>query len=265
MTLRYVSKVCVLFLFCALVLSIGFSCAKEANNKAEIDHQEKRLAKDVKAEESLKDEKTENEVQEAEGIGEAETDETGAEETNEVIKEAEVAGEGKDETINPKVLIETSMGNIKVELFKKEAPISVKNFLDYASEKFYEGTIFHRVIPNFVIQGGGFTPDMNMKHTRPSIKNEAANALSNQRGTLSMARTQVVDSATSQFYINLKDNKLLDHRDDTPGGFGYCVFGRVVEGMDVVDKIAGVQTSTKGRYSNVPVTPVLINSVRVIE
>jgi len=163
---------------------------------------------------------------------------------------------------NPIVLVETSLGTMKVELFEKEAPLTVKNFMNYVKEKFYDGTIFHRVIPGFVIQGGGFTPEMVQKSTHSPVKNEAANKINNTTGTLSMARTAVVDSATSQFFINLRDNPPLDHQDDSDRGYGYCVFGKVIEGMDVVNKIGKVPTTTKGYNSDVPVTPVIIKSIR---
>ncbi len=157
------------------------------------------------------------------------------------------------------VIFSTSMGDITIELMSEEAPITAKNFLDYVDAGFFDGTIFHRVIPGFVIQGGGFTADMNQKETRAPIKNEADNGVKNARGTLSMARTSDINSATSQFFINLKDNDFLDHgtRD-----FGYAVFARVVEGMDVVDKIAGVQTGNRGPYSDVPKEPVVTNTAR---
>ena len=163
----------------------------------------------------------------------------------------------------PTVVIKTSMGEIKVELYPDKAPISVKNFLDYTEAKQYDGTVFHRVIPQFMIQGGGFTPDMQQKPTKAPIKNEAGNGLKNTNGTIAMARTGVVDSATSQFFINTKDNAFLDHRDDTPAGYGYTVFGKVVSGMDVVKKIEAVPTANKGPHQNVPTTPVVIESVRV--
>src|SRR3972149_3391924 len=137
---------------------------------------------------------------------------------------------------SPMVVMKTSMGTIKIELDEAKAPVTVKNFLAYVDEGFYDGTIFHRVIDGFMVQGGGFTADMTQKPTKPAIKNEAGNGLKNLRGTIVMARTSVVDSATAQFFINVVDNAFLDHRDETPGGFGYAVFGRVVEGMDVVDK-----------------------------
>ena len=162
---------------------------------------------------------------------------------------------------NPVVLIETSLGNIKVELFADKAPVTVKNFLSYAEDKFYDGTIFHRVIPQFMIQGGGFTPQMQQKKTREAIKNESDNGLSNERGTLAMARTPDPDSATSQFFINLKDNTFLD-KAQSRDRVGYCVFGKVIDGMDVVDKIAGVRTGNRGGHQNVPVEPVIIKSVR---
>ncbi len=157
------------------------------------------------------------------------------------------------------VIIETSMGEIHVELDAEKAPITVENFLAYVDDGYYDGTIFHRVIPNFMIQGGGMLEDMSQKQTRDPIKNEADNGLGNDRGTLAMARTQVVDSATSQFFINLRDNAFLNH-----GGrdFGYAVFGRVTEGMDVVDKIAGVATGNHGHHGDVPLEPVHLVSVR---
>lgn len=159
----------------------------------------------------------------------------------------------------PVVIFSTSQGDITIELFSEEAPVTVKNFLDYVDAKFYDGTIFHRVIPGFVIQGGGFTDDMNQKPTRAPIENEADNGVKNARGTLSMARTSDIHSATSQFFINLKDNAFLDHgtRD-----FGYAVFGRVAEGMDVVDKIAGVKTGNRGPHSDVPMETVVTNTAR---
>ncbi len=163
-----------------------------------------------------------------------------------------------------RAVVKTSLGEMTIELYPDKAPISVKNFLDYVDAKFYDGTIFHRVIPNFMIQGGGFTPDMQQKPTRAPIKNEAGNGLKNTTGTLAMARTGVVDSATAQFFINTVDNGFLDHRDETPAGFGYAVFAKVVNGMDVVKKIAAVPTGTKGPYQNAPTTAVIIESVRVV-
>jgi peptidyl-prolyl cis-trans isomerase A (cyclophilin A) len=165
---------------------------------------------------------------------------------------------------NPVVAIETSMGSVKLELFAKEAPISVKNFLDYAIAGFYDGTVYHRIIPNFMIQGGGFTADLNQKRTNPPIKNEADNGLKNLRGTVAMARTMVVDSATAQFFINVADNGFLNHRDKTQQGFGYSVFGRVAGGMDVVDKIANAKTGMQKGFRDVPETPVIIKSIKVL-
>ncbi len=169
---------------------------------------------------------------------------------------------GKEISAKPTVIMETSEGKIRVELFADKAPVTVKNFLQYVDEGFYNGTIFHRVIEGFMIQGGGFTPDMQQKTTRPPIKNEASAELKNELGTLAMARTAVVDSATAQFFINVQNNANLDHRDETPRGFGYAVFGKVVEGMDVVDKIKKVPTTTSGMHQNVPKTPVVIQQVR---
>jgi cyclophilin family peptidyl-prolyl cis-trans isomerase len=161
------------------------------------------------------------------------------------------------------VEMKTSEGKIRIELWADKAPITVKNFLRYVEEGFYNGTIFHRVIDNFMIQGGGFNADMTQKKAHEPIKNEAANGLKNDRGTIAMARTGVIDSATSQFFINVKDNAFLNHRDDTPMGFGYAVFGKVIEGMEVVDKISKVPTATTGPHQNVPVKPLLIESARV--
>lgn len=163
---------------------------------------------------------------------------------------------------NPVVVMETSEGTIRIELNADKAPISVKNFLQYVDEGFYDGTIFHRVVEGStmqVIQGGGFTPDMRQKPTHAMIKNEAANGLANDRGSIAMARTNVVDSATSQFYINVKDNGFLNHNVQ---GYGYAVFGRVIDGLDVVDRIRTVRTATVAGMENVPVTPVVIKTAR---
>ncbi len=165
----------------------------------------------------------------------------------------------------PTVVINTNMGAITVELNDKKAPVSTANFLHYVDSGFYNGTIFHRVIPNFMIQGGGFSKNMVRKITAAPIKNEAANGLKNNRGTIAMARTSQVDSATSQFFINLVDNNFLNHRSNSPRGFGYAVFGRVVKGMDVVDKIAAVATGSKNGMRNVPYSPVIIKSVTRLE
>ena len=158
------------------------------------------------------------------------------------------------------ITISTNHGDIVVELFEETAPISSENFRQYVADGFFDQTIFHRVIPNFMIQGGGFTADMSQKATRDPIKNEADNGEKNLRGTLAMARTQVVDSATAQFFINLRDNNFLDH-----GGrdFGSAVFGKVTEGMDVVDAIAAVQTGNHGGHQDVPVDPVVIEKVTI--
>ena len=160
-----------------------------------------------------------------------------------------------------KVTMETSMGTITLELDDKKAPETVKNFIRYATEGHYDGTIFHRVIDGFMIQGGGFTKDMNQKKTHEPIRNEAVNGLKNLRGTIAMARTMVVDSATSQFFINLVDNGFLDFQSPTPHGFGYAVFGKVTDGMEVVDKIAKVKTGSAGPHQNVPEEPIIIKKV----
>lgn len=163
-----------------------------------------------------------------------------------------------------RVKVFTTMGDFIVELDPQHAPITVKNFLRYVDRKFYDGTIFHRVIPGFVIQGGGFTVDMVQKPTDPPIRNEAKNGLKNKRGTIAMARTGDIDSATSQFFINLKDNDFLNYQDDTPRGYGYAVFGRVVDGMEVVDRIASVSTGVVGGMPDVPITPIIIKKIRRI-
>jgi peptidyl-prolyl cis-trans isomerase B (cyclophilin B) len=159
---------------------------------------------------------------------------------------------------NPKVVLETGMGDITLELYPAKAPATVKNFLTYVDGKFYDGTIFHRVIRGFMIQGGGMTPDMGEKPTHSPIKNEADNGLKNDRGTIAMARTQVPDSATAQFFINAKDNTFLNFRSKTVEGYGYCVFGKVIKGMDVVDAIEAVATGNKGYHQDVPLKPVVI-------
>ncbi len=166
---------------------------------------------------------------------------------------------------HPIVKIETNKGQIIIELNSEKAPISSENFLNYVRDGYYEQTIFHRVIPNFMIQGGGFTTEMAQKKTRGEIKNEADNGLKNSRGTLAMARTQVVDSASSQFFINLADNDFLNHQGKTPNGYGYAVFGQVTEGMDVVDEIAKVSTGNNGHHQDVPKEAVIIEGMSIEE
>jgi cyclophilin family peptidyl-prolyl cis-trans isomerase len=170
--------------------------------------------------------------------------------------------EGKEQPKNPVVVMKTSEGTVKIELYADKAPLSVKNFLQYVDEGAYDGTIFHRVIDNFMIQGGGFTPDMKQKPTHEPIKNEATADLKNVTGTLAMARTNVVDSATSQFFINVKDNEFLDHKNETPSGFGYAVFGKVTEGMDVVNRIKVTPTTRQGMFQDVPAKPIIIESIK---
>ncbi|MGA1841907.1 MAG: peptidylprolyl isomerase [bacterium] len=233
----------ILCLSLSLAILIGSGCIKKGNDQKT--HEEGEI---TESDEPLEMDSNVKEIE--------------IEEEEAEIEEPE--SQNISEVKNPVALIETSMGNIKIELFEERAPISVKNFIDYANEKFYDGTIFHRVIPNFVIQGGGFTEDMTKKPTHPPINNEAGNQISNTRGTVAMARTPYIHSATSQFYINLRDNKALDHRDDTSEGYGYCVFGRVIEGMDVVDSISRVPRDRRGAHSDVPVKPVIIKSVRIL-
>ncbi len=162
---------------------------------------------------------------------------------------------------NPVVVLDTSMGPVKVELFADKAPVTVKNFLEYVDKKHYDGTVFHRVIADFMVQGGGFEPGMKEKKTGEPIKNEAANGLTNVRGTLAMARTGDPHSATAQFFINVKDNDFLNRSGDSPRQAGYAVFGRVIEGMDVVDKIRAVKTGNKKGFDDVPADDVVIKSV----
>ncbi len=168
--------------------------------------------------------------------------------------------EGKD---NPLLVMETSLGSVKLELFRDKAPLSAANFLAYVATGFYDGTIFHRVIRGFMIQGGGFDTEFREKPTRAPIRNEADNGLENKRGTLAMARTADPDSATSQFFINQVDNRTLNR--PSPDGHGYAVFGRVVEGMEVVDRIARVRTGYRGGFQDVPLEGVEIRSIRVIK
>ena len=161
----------------------------------------------------------------------------------------------------PSVVMKTSLGDITIELDEAKAPVTVKNFLAYVDAGTYTGTIFHRVIDGFMIQGGGFDANLQRRPTRPAIRNEAGNGLRNLRGTIAMARTSVIDSATNQFFINLKDNGFLDHQSESAAGFGYAVFGRVVAGMETVDRIAKVQTRAAGMFQNLPVEPVTILAV----
>ncbi|MBI3015505.1 MAG: peptidyl-prolyl cis-trans isomerase [Candidatus Tectomicrobia bacterium] len=166
---------------------------------------------------------------------------------------------------HPAVRMQTTMGDIILDLDAEKAPVTVENFLGYVADGFFDGTIFHRVIKDFMIQGGGFTPTMGEKKTKLSIKNEAGNGLKNGKGTIAMARTQVVDSATSQFFINVADNDFLDHRDKTPNGFGYAVFGKVREGLEVVEAISKVATGNSGFHQDVPRQPVIIEKVTLVE
>ena len=173
---------------------------------------------------------------------------------------AEVAG-----AENPRVILETSEGKIVLELYMEKTPETVQNFLGYIDSEFYSGTIFHRVIPNFMIQGGGFATDMKKKSTRAPIRNEADKGLKNDRGTIAMARTNDPHSATAQFFINTAKNDFLNFKNKTEQGWGYAVFGKVVEGMDTVDAISAVKTTSRGQYRDVPVKPVVIKSVSRIK
>jgi cyclophilin family peptidyl-prolyl cis-trans isomerase len=166
---------------------------------------------------------------------------------------------------NPVVIVSTSFGDITLELFKDRAPVSVENFLQYVNDGFYTDTVFHRVKKGFMIQGGGYTATLFEKPTRPPILNEATNGLRNARGTVGMARRPALRSATSQFYINVVDNRILDHTGYAPSDFGYAVFGRVLSGMDVADRIVAVPTTTKDDMEDVPVEPVIIKGARVVK
>jgi len=164
---------------------------------------------------------------------------------------------------NPVVILETSKGKITLELNQEKAPKTVENFLAYVASGHYNGTIFHRVIPDFMIQGGGFDSQMSQKPTKPPIVNEADNGLLNSRGTIAMARTSDPNSATAQFFINVKDNSFLNHTGKNPRGWGYAVFGKVIEGMDVVDSIVGVKTGAKGMFRDVPLEEIAIKSATI--
>ena len=161
-----------------------------------------------------------------------------------------------------KVLLETNYGDITLELDKEKAPITVENFLSYADSGFYDGTIFHRVIDNFMVQGGGFTSDMGQKKTNAPIKNEAKNGLANEVGTVAMARTNIVDSATAQFFINVNNNDFLDHKGDNASGYGYAVFGKVIEGMPIVNRMKAASTTNKNGFQDVPKEPIIIKKVK---
>jgi cyclophilin family peptidyl-prolyl cis-trans isomerase len=174
------------------------------------------------------------------------------------------AGDAADDAGKPVVIMETSMGEILIRLEPQLAPLTVKNFLDYVNSGFYDNTIFHRVVKNFVIQGGAYGADLQRKPAGAAIRNEAANGLKNRRGTIAMARGVAVDSATAEFFINVADNPILNHQDDSIQGYGYVVFGRVIEGMTVVDRIRGVETGKQKGMRKVPKLPVVIRSVRVI-
>ena len=163
-------------------------------------------------------------------------------------------------TEHPKVLVKTTLGDFKIELYQDKAPTTVKNFLKYVEDGHYKNTIFHRVIESFMVQGGGLTKDLKQKTNRPAIENEAHNGLANKRGTLAMARTSEINSATSQFFINVVDNSFLDFKAKTAQSYGYCVFGKVIEGMDVVDKMKNVDTESRGHYQDVPV-----NTIEILE
>jgi len=172
---------------------------------------------------------------------------------------------GTASAANVKVLMKTSKGDITLELYPDKAPVTVKNFLSYVDEKFFDGLIFHRVIKDFMIQGGGYNAEFAQRPAKPPIKNEAGNGLKNDRGTIAMARTNEVNSATCQFFINHKNNDFLNHKDDSPQGFGYCVFGKVAEGMDVVDAIANSPTGTLHGMKDVPRETITIVSVKRVE
>ena len=171
----------------------------------------------------------------------------------------------KGKAMNTTIIIETSKGTMKAELWADKAPKTVENILQYVDSGYYDGLVFHRIIKGFMIQGGGFDLRMEKKATKDPVKNEARSDVRNERGTLSMARTMDVDSGTSQFFVNHADNAALDHRDKTDQGYGYCVFGELIDGLDVLDAIAGVKTGVMGGYRDIPVEPVVIKSIRRVE
>ena len=175
------------------------------------------------------------------------------------------AGEPGADVVKPIVLMTTSLGEIRIQLEPERAPVTVKNFLDYVNSGFYDNTIFHRVVKTFVIQGGAYTADLEKKTAGAPIPNEAANGLRNRRGTIAMARGEAVDSAMAEFFINVADNPILNHQDDSMQGYGYAVFGRVIDGMKVVDRIRGVETGKVKGLRKVPKLPVVIRSMRVIQ
>jgi cyclophilin family peptidyl-prolyl cis-trans isomerase len=180
-------------------------------------------------------------------------------------KETQSKTSGEKMSANPIIKIETNKGTITIELNAEKAPISSANMVSYVKDNFYDGLIFHRVIPGFMIQGGGMNPDMSEKASKAQIKNEANNGLKNDRGTLAMARTNIPHSASSQFFINLKDNNFLNHSSETPQGWGYAVFGKVTEGMDIVDEIAKVKTGNHGGHGDVPIEAVVIKKMTIVE
>lgn len=182
-----------------------------------------------------------------------------------ILAGAQSAAAADQAAVNPRVVVETSKGRIVIELFPQKAPATVQNFLAYVDAGFYTGTVFHRVIPNFMIQGGGLTADMQKKPTEKPVANEADNGLKNTRGSVAMARTSEPHSATNQFFINTADNEFLNHRGKTPQGWGYAVFGRIAEGMSVVDAISGVKTGSSGMFQDVPVEPVVIEKVQRVD
>lgn len=182
-----------------------------------------------------------------------------------IVGSGSASAQTPQDKANPRVALDTSKGKIVLELYPDKAPTTVKNFLDYVQSHHYDGVIFHRVIPDFMIQGGGFTSDMKQKPAKAPIKNEADNGFRNERGTIAMARTSDPNSASAQWFINVADNRSLDHTGKTPAGWGYAVFGKVVEGMDVVNSIAGVRTTTKGMYGDVPVEAIVIKKATVVD
>lgn len=229
-----------------LSLSFGLSVAAHAEEAPKTDAKTEAAKVETKAD-AKADVKTETKA------------ETKSEKKSE---EKKATKKGEKAVSKPVVILETNKGNIEIELWADKAPITVENFLKYVDKGHYNGTIFHRVIANFMIQGGGFSADMKEKGTDKPIKNEATNGASNKRGTVAMARTNVVDSATAQFFINVVDNNFLDHRSKDPAGFGYAVFGEVTNGLETVDAIRKVKTGSKGMYDDVPVEAVTIISAK---
>ncbi len=237
MTKRTQSNPILIFLFSFLFFMVGCNADEQA--------------KEAKAVDTTQSSSTENKTESTEKKMES----------TEPVTETKKPGDKM--SANPVIVMETSKGTMKIELDAEKAPLSAENFVNYVKDGFYDGLIFHRVIPNFMVQGGGMNPDMSEKSNKTPIQNEANNGLKNDRGTIAMARTNDPHSATSQFFINLKDNDFLNHTSESPAGWGYAVFGKVTEGIEVIDEIAKVKTGNHGHHGDVPLEPITINKATV--